>query len=137
MLNFNGFERVYQTLVTELKKYDENIEVATTTEGTNLPLVVVEDIDYRSVNRTYGGIESYSSLSIQVNIYARQKRIKNVTLSGRKIVHDIACEVDDILTNKLGMNRTSSRSLSTMDESIYRYVMIYEVLQNDSKNYFI
>lgn len=137
MLNFNGFERVYQTLVTELKKYDENIEVATTAEGTNLPLVVVEDIDYRSVNRTYGGIESYSSLSVQVNIYARQKRIKNVTLSGRKIAHDIACEVDDILTNKLGMNRTSSRSLSTMDESIYRYVMIYEVLQNDSKNYFI
>lgn len=136
MLNLKGFDKVLSVLNERLRKYDSSIEVATTPEGTRFPLVVVTDIENQSVNRTYGGIESYSVLSIQVDIYARQKTFKNITYSGRNITRKIACEVDYILT-ECGLKRTSSRAVQNADRSIDRYVMTYTVLQNDNKNYFV
>lgn len=136
MLNFTGFDKVVAILNDRLQQYDSSIEVSTTAEGTHFPLVVVNDINSQSVNRTYGNIESYSMLSVQVDIYARQKRVGTKTLSGRMITHDIASKVDDILSS-LGMKRSSSRTIQNEDASISRFVMIYTVIQNDTRNYFV
>lgn len=136
MLNFTGFDKIVAILHDRLQKYDESIEVVTTAEGTHFPLVVVTDIDTQSVNRTYGDIESYSMLSVQVDIYARQKRVGTNILSGRMITHDIASQVDHILSS-LGMKRSSARTVQNEDASISRYVMVYTVIQNDKRSYFM
>ena len=136
MLNFTGFDKVVAILNDRLQQYDSSIEVSTTAEGTHFPLVVVNDINSQSVNRTYGNIESYSMLSVQVDIYARQKRVGTNTLSGRMITHDIASKVDHILSS-LGMKRSSARTVQNEDASISRYVMVYTVIQNDKRNYFM
>lgn len=136
MLNFNGFDTVVLALNEYMSEKHPKVEVCTTAEGEHFPKIVVEDIETQSVNRTLGGMESYSLISVQVSIYAPQMTVGNTVYSGRNITRQLASEVEYVLGDLCGMNRTSSRPVQNADRNIDRYVMVYTALQNDKKNLF-
>lgn len=137
-MNTNGFDRVYDTIKTVVLNNSEigDVNISTTTEGSKYPKIVVSDIENSIASRTTGNMESISLIGIEINIYAKTKKVNGSIYTGRMQTRHLAKLVDAAVSDICGMSRITARSIDNADPQIDRYIMRYNGYQHDQRGFF-
>lgn len=133
---------IYDEVRNGLKQYlSQNSEYAplvkTKASGDTFPYVVFEkssDIEHASDNQRNTVI---SSLEFEINIYAKEKTIKNKKVSDRTIAVEIEECIKSYMGGVLGYKRTYDKPTPNIDTTVYRITMRYQVKLNERRKYFI
>ena len=107
--------------------------VSTLPKGSTFPKVVFECIDNRSSGRTSCLLETHSSVTYEIDIFAKEKN----GISERTIARDIANDIDHVMSRILGLKRILKKPTPDIDVSIYRITLRYTGIINDQRNCFI
>lgn len=137
-MNTMGFDAAFEKLreyIHEKSSFGV-VDVSKTKEGETYPKIVVSDIENSLIGKTSGGIETHSLIGMEINIYAKTKKVDGKVCSGRSITRALSLLVDDVLSDICGMERVTARSMDNADPSIDRFIMRYNATQNDQRNYF-
>lgn len=137
-MNTSGFDYVYAVVNKYVSAHSEigNIDISTTTEGSDYPKIVMTDIENSISSRTTGGMESISLIGVEINIYAKTKTVNGSIKTGRQITRYIAELVDRAISEYCGLRRVTSRYMENADPQIDRYIMRYNGYQHDQKGFF-
>lgn len=111
--------------------------VKTKASGDIFPYVVFEksnDVEHASDNLRNTVI---SSLEFEINIYAKEKTIKNKKVSDRVIATEIEECIKSYMGGVLGYKRTYDKATPNIDTTVYRITMRYQVKLNERRKYFI
>ena len=98
------------------------------------PLVVMREINNTKSNSISGkiGLENHSNMTYELDIYAVDiNDINNITIA-RSIQNDI----DVFFSSMLGLNRIYASPTSNIDQNVYRVLMRYTGIYNNSKGLF-
>lgn len=138
MMNTKGFDAVFDRLCSYIEENSifNDTDISTTKEGDFYPKIVVSDIQNSVTSKTTGGIETHSLIGIELNIYAKAKKVDNKMYSGRSITRSLAETCDKVLGDLCGMTRVTARGMDNADPTIDRYIMRYNATQNDQRNFF-
>ncbi|MBR5272757.1 MAG: hypothetical protein IKU25_05115 [Clostridia bacterium] len=132
---------VYENILDGMKEYNNalsqnygNTVVATAPSNPTYPLTVFDEI--RNVaNVNYNGdFDRLASMGYRADVYAKTKG--NVTK--QTIARKIAQEIDNYLSNYVGLNRVSYNvSELENDGSIYHIIITYEGTLHENRRKFI
>ena len=137
-MNTNGFDKVYDTIKTVVLNNSEigDVNISTTTEGSKYPKIVVSDIENSIASKTTGNMESISLIGIEINIYAKTKKVNGSIYTGRMQTRHLAKLVDVAVSDICGMSRITARAIDNADPQIDRYIMRYNGYQHDQRGFF-
>ena len=126
-------------IITLLKTKSYPVTVKTIVEGypatTPLyPAIIVQEIDNIS-NKTLLGEELYSTLTYDIEIYARDMIVATVATSSKTTVKGIASMVDTTLNSYYGFKRTVASLVPySVDNTVSRYLLRYTVILDNKNN---
>ena len=90
-----------------------------------LPLVTIECSDNAEDNDTFDGVENYSSMTFELEVYTDGNNRKELN-------NRITLDIDRIMSNYFGMKRTACSPLPNVaNNNVYRKVMLYDCLVNN------
>lgn len=101
------------------------------------PYIYVSEINNSVHERTYTHKEEYSDLSYQIEIYSRQQKIDDVITPSDDVVRLIAQDVDNALSNVLGLLRIASpvNMPYGYDSTVRRYILTYNAILDLTHDY--
>lgn len=113
----------------ENSKY--NPKVMSSPKGSVFPKVVFIKVDDRTVGRTTFLLDSISNVAFEVDIYAKENVVSEVT-----IANELESLIKEYMGNICGFKRTLDKPTPNIDTSVYRITMRYEANVNETRNVF-
>ena len=110
-----------------------NIKAQTTPKGDTFPKIVIQDITNTERERDFGGINRFSAVTYEIEIYAKASGGK----SERTIANELKTHIRRFMEDELGLKRVYDSPTPNIDTSVYRITMRYTVVINDKRNKFI
>lgn len=128
----DNFNEIYTRITNALRTYDSNVKTSSvyTNTPSSYPFVSIELIDDSIYEQGIdsGDVENFANHYYEINVYAKG----NLAMSNaRKLL-----EVADNFMKSIGFTRTSKVPVQDQNETIYRFIAIYEaVVGKDLKVY--
>lgn len=127
MINITLYDELYSDIKSSLEQSPLGVKVYKKPIGTSFPLVVIQEIDNSETTR------QTTSLSIEVNIYTKDKPINGVMFDDITIARNINETISNYM-NKRGFKRIYSRPTPNIDSNVYRLASVYRVSLLNEKN---
>jgi len=139
-MNIN--EELYQLIKKEInsqisKKISYVVKVKDTPSGTDFPLVIIQRILSNQPKKDFGNINSFSTQTYEIDIYAKSKTVGTTTYSARTIAVEIEDVIYEYMSGELGATCTYVGPTPNVDTDVYRITMRFTKTSNDRRNRFI
>ncbi len=91
------------------------------------PMVVVHEMDNRTT-MGLAGVERFSGLAYQIDIYAKDSMISGVPVSRQTVVDSIGASIDAKMNDTYGANRMSAVKMTDVnDDTVFRFSIRYKI----------
>lgn len=138
MINRTMYECVYNKIKSFLSTHNEFAPVVLKTpKGDKFPRVVVQMISNNEVGRDIGMHNVFSSVGIEIDIYAKNMTSGKVKYADMQVAEKIADDCSFVCENLFEMKRTFYSPTPNIDPDVYRLTLRYSALQDDKRNRFI
>lgn len=139
-MNIDMYDKVYTLLKAHLSDFFKdkyktiNVHQKIPNNVTKYPVVVLTERGNSHNSKSTMGEEKIDSLRYEVEIYTTDLPVNGQMVSSVTIGREIQREVDEIMGNKLKMERTSASPTPNLDTTIYRILMQYNTRININRN---
>lgn len=138
MINRTMYECVYNKIKSFLSTHNEFAPVVLKQpKGDKFPRVVVEMISNDVLSRDIGMHNVFSSVGIEINIYAKNMTSGKVKYADMQVAEKIADDISFVCEDLFEMKRTLYSPTPNIDADVYRLTLRYSALQDDKRNRFI
>ena len=138
MINRTMYECVYNKIKAFLSAHNEfSPVVLKQPKGDKFPRVVVEMISNDVLSRDIGMHNVFSSVGIEINIYAKNMTSGKVKYADMQVAEKIADDISFVCEDLFEMKRTLYSPTPNIDTDVYRLTLRYSALQDDKRNKFI
>lgn len=117
--------------------YEVTIVQKSLKQSNKFPLISITEEDNSNVIVSTDFRDKTDLINISVNIYAQDMVLGNTTISNVNIVKELMSLVDDVLSRKYRLMRTSCRPTPNLDNTIYRITARYTKKILSNKNLLI
>ena len=128
------FDEISAYITTQLANGTKNpygatlLNVIPTLEEANFPTIVITQIEYSLDDETLAKTEQKHRVSIEAQIFA----VSTATVNRRTIANQLADLVEDCIANYYGFTLESALPVQNLVENIYRVVMRFSGLIDDT-----
>lgn len=106
-------------------------------ESDIFPKVCLQELSNVQTMRDTSGFISHSSVSIQVDIYAKAVSIDEASFSAYNVALELADVADHICSDAIGMKRSDFKPTVEDNSDVFRLSLVYSALQDDYRTMFI
>lgn len=106
-------------------------------ESDSFPKVCLQELSNIQVLKDTSGFISHSSVSIQIDIYAKAVSLDETQYSAYDVALELADAADHICSDLFAMKRTDYQPIYEKDSDVYRLTLVYSALQDDNRMMFI
>lgn len=121
-------DEIYEYLNVYLpskSKYSPRVTQKNLKQSDKFPLVTVFEDDNANILVDTTFKDKTDKILISINIYAEDKAVENKVISNANIAKELRDLVDEVISRKFRMKRTSCKKTPNLDENIYRITMQY------------
>lgn len=139
-MNNNLINQLYKDVLEYVNantKYNVTVVQKSLKQSNKFPLISIIEEDNSNVIVSTDFRDKTDLINISINIYAQDMVLGNTTISNVNIVKELMSLVDDVLSRKYHLMRTSCRPTPNLDNTIYRITARYTKKMLSNKNLLI